>query len=119
MDIKTSPARYAKEICNPSSPFYEKSKYWEKKIKRCVDLAAAFPPEAREYRTVLVPPLVQKEDIKNMAEILPKDTSWQFAQFRNENCLNPDYNDILPYSDTEIEDLINYAKSFIKGATLR
>ena len=119
MDIKTSPARYAKEICNPSSPFYEKSKYWEKKIKRCVDLAAAFPPEAREYRTVLVPPLVQKEDIKNMAEILPKDTSWQFAQFRNENCLNPAYNDILPYSDTEAAELVEYAKTFIDGAALR
>ena len=119
MDIKTSPARYAKEICNPSSPFAGKAEYWEKKIKRSADLAAAFPAEAREYRTVLVPPLVQKEDIKNMAEILPKDTSWQFANFRNENCLNPAYNDILPYSDTEAAELVEYAKTFIDGAELR
>ena len=119
MDIKTSPVRYAKEICNPSSPFSGKTEYWEMKIKRCAEIVATYPADKREFRTVLVPPLVLKADIKNMAEILPKDASWQFANFRNENCLAPAYNEILPYTDAEIEDLINYAKSFIKGATLR
>lgn len=119
MDIKTSPVRYAKEICNPSSPFSGKTEYWEMKIKRCAEIVATYPADKREFRTVLVPPLVLKADIENMAEILPKDTSWQFANFRNENCLDPAYNEIPPYTDAEIEDLINYAKSFIKGATLR
>lgn len=119
MDIKTSPARYAKEICNPSSPFSGKAEYWEKKVKRCAEIVAAYPVDKREYRTVLVPPLVQKADIKNMAELLPQDASWQFANFRNENCLDPVYNEIPPYTDAEIEDLINYAKSFITGANLR
>jgi pyruvate formate lyase activating enzyme len=119
MDIKTSPERYATEICNKSSPFFGKTEYWENKIKRCAEIVADLPPEKREYRTVLVPPLVQKADIKKMAELLPKDASWQFANFRNENCLDPVYNEIPPYTDAEIEDLINYAKTFIKGATLR
>ena len=119
MDIKTSPERYATEICNKSSPFFGKTEYWEKKIKRCAEIVADFPPEQREYRTVLVPPLVQKEDIIKMAAILPQNASWQFAQFRNENCLNPSYNEIPPYTDAEIEELINYAKSFIPGANLR
>ena len=119
MDIKTSPERYAAEICNKTSPFIGKTEYWEKKIKRCAEIVSSYPTEQRESRTVLVPPLVQKEDIKKMAAILPQDASWQFAQFRNENCLNPSYNEIPPYTDAEIEDLINYAKSFIKGANLR
>ena len=119
MDIKTSPERYATEICNKASPFFGKTEYWEKKIKRCAEIVSSYSPEQREDRTVLVPPLVQKEDIKKMAAILPQDASWQFAQFRNENCLNPSYNEIPPYTDAEIEDLINYAKSFIKNATLR
>lgn len=119
MDLKTSPDRYAIEICNKNSPFYGKVDCWENKVKRCAEITASYSPEKREYRTVLVPPLVQKADIKKMAEILPADASWQFAPFRNENCLNPAYNDILPYTDAEIEDLINYAKSFITGANLR
>ena len=119
MDIKTSPDRYGTEICNKKSPFFEKNEYWEKKIRRCVEIAASYPAEKREYRTVLVPPLVQKSDIKKMAEILPKDASWQFASFRNENCLNPAYNDILPYTDSEAAELIEYARTFVEGAMLR
>ena len=119
MDIKTSPDRYAVELCNKNSPFFDKSDYFERKIRRSTELAASFPPEKREFRTVLVPPLVQKDDIKKMAELLPKDASWQFAAFRNENCLNPAYNEILPYSDSETKELIDYAKSLIPGAVLR
>ena len=61
----------------------------------------------------------EKEDIKNMSTILPQDASWQFAQFQNQNCIDPSYNEIYPYSDTEATDLINYAKTFIPGASLR
>lgn len=119
MDIKTSPERYATEIISKTSPFFGKSEYFEKKIKRCAELVSALAPEKREFRTVLVPPLVQKQDIKKMAEFLPQDASWQFAPFRNENCLDPSYNEIPPYTDAEVEALISYARTFIQGATLR
>ncbi|WP_027727378.1 radical SAM protein [Treponema sp. C6A8] len=119
MDIKTSPERYGIEICNKSSPFFGKTEYWEKKVRRCAEIVSSFPAEKREFRTVLVPSLVQKEDIKKMAEILPQDASWQFAPFRNENCLNPAYNDILPYSDAEAAELVEYARTFVEGAELR
>jgi len=110
MDIKTSPARYGIELCNHN---------YEKELKKSIDLIAALPTAAREYRTVLVPPLVTKTDIKNIAELLPADASWQFAQFQNKNCLNPAYNEITPYTDSEIKELVEYAKSFIKGSQLR
>ena len=74
---------------------------------------------------LLIPPreylgdLVKKADIKNMAAILPEDASWQFAQFMNQNCIDPSYNEIYPYSDQEAKDIIEYAKSFIPKAELR
>lgn len=119
MDIKTTPKRYATEICNKKSPFFGKTEYFEKKIIRCARLVANLPQEQREYRTVLVPPLVQKADIQKISELIPKDASWQFAQFKNENCLDPAYDKIQPYTDAEAEELVSYAKSFIAGAALR
>ena len=54
-----------------------------------------------------------------MSKLLPKDASWQFAQFMNKNCLDPAYNDIYPYTDSEAGELIDYAKRLIEGAALR
>lgn len=119
MDVKTSPARYGTELSNPQSKFFGNSLYFEKNIKKSADLIAALPTASREYRTVLVPGLITKQDIKNIAEILPKDASWQFAQFQNKNCLNPAYNEVTPYTDAEINELVNYAKTLIPNSALR
>ena len=77
------------------------------------------PKENREFRTVLVPGLVDEEDIRNIAKIIPQDASWQFAQFRNDNCLDPSYNNIPPYLDAKINHLIEYEKTLIPDAALR
>lgn len=119
MDIKTSPERYASLICNKQSKFYNNTKHFVDLVTRSVKLVASLPADCREFRTVLVPPLVTKFDILAMSSILPKDASWQFAQFRNENCLDPAYNEIYPYTDNEAAQLIEFAKSLIPGAILR
>lgn len=115
MDIKTSPQKYSLLLEKDSLSNID----FHEVLKKSIDLISTYPTEDREFRTVLVPPLITKEDIKNIAELLPKDASWQFAQFRNENCLNPDYNEIIPYLDGDIKELVNYAKTLIPGAALR
>ena len=119
MDIKTTPARYSTLICGDASPYFGKSDFFEKVLNESADLVATYPADSREWRTVLVPGLVTKEDIAEMAKLLPQDASWQFAQFMNKNCLDPSYNDIYPYTDQEAAELIDYAKQLIKGANLR
>ena len=119
MDIKTAPSRYAEVICPASSKFHENKEHFEKVLERSAKLVASYPADQREWRTVLVPPLVQKEDIQAMAQLLPKDASWQFAQFMNQNCIDPTYNDIYPYTDQEAKELIEYAKNFIQKSELR
>ena len=119
MDIKTSPSRYSTLICGDKSPFFGKSDYFEKVLKKSAELIAAYPADCREWRTVLVPGLVTKDDIAAMAALLPQDASWQFAQFMNKNCLDPDYNDIYPYTDSEANELVDFAKSLINGSNLR
>ena len=116
MDIKTSPQKYKEKI-----PVAENLK--EKDIKMLLEnsikTASSLSNKNYEIRTVLVPALVEKEDIKKIAELLPKDAAWRFAQFRNENCLDPSYNAITPYTDSELKDLVSYAKTFITDSVLR
>ena len=119
MDIKTSPSRYSTLICGDKSPFFGRSDYFEKVLRESTELVASYPADCREWRTVLVPGLVTKEDIAEMAKLLPQDASWQFAQFMNKNCLDPSYNDIYPYTDAEAAELIDYAKTLINNANLR
>lgn len=119
MDIKTSPTRYSTLICGENSSFYNNSDYFEKVLKESAELVATYPSDCREWRTVLVPGLVTKDDINAMSKLLPKDASWQFAQFMNKNCLDPSYNEIYPYTDQEAAELIDYAKTLIKNANLR
>lgn len=116
MDIKTAPHRYAETMLGKH---VSQADDIAQKLARSAKLVASLPPECREWRTVLVPPLVKESDIRAIAEILPKDASWQFAQFRNDNCLDTTYNDIAPYTDAEAARLVETAKELISGATLR
>lgn len=112
MDIKTSGEKYPELL--PSSgninPF--------SKILESIEILKSFSNE-KEFRTVMVPPLISKNEIKSIAKILPSDSSWKFAQFRNDNCLNKSFCSIIPYSDKEVSELVLYAKTFIPGAELR
>ncbi len=117
MDVKTSLYRYQKELFSPNN-FIENDKVINL-LTKSINLLSELPQTHREFRTVLVPPLVKKEDIKNIASVLPVDASWKFASFQNKNCLNPLYNDILPYTDNEKKELIDYASTFIKNVELR
>ena len=123
MDIKTSPSRYGELLGElKAADKQAAAKIAEDFSSRVADacrLTASLPPSSREWRTVLVPTLVTKRDIREMASLLPSDASWRFAQFRNENCIDPAYNDIAPYSDAEAVSLVEYAKTFIKDSELR
>ncbi|MCR4742238.1 MAG: anaerobic ribonucleoside-triphosphate reductase activating protein [Treponema sp.] len=119
MDIKCQPKKYASIISGQKSPLYGKVEFFEKVLKESIDLIKEYPPENREWRTVLVPGLVEKEDIEYIASILPQDASWQFAQFMNKNCLDPNYDKISPYTESEALELIKLAQKKIAGAALR
>lgn len=119
MDIKGTPLTYGTELCNPESTNFGNTIYFENQLKKSIELIKDYPANCREWRTVLVPGLIDKNAIKEIAQLLPKDASWQFAQFQNTNCLNPQFNNVTPYTDNEISELVEYAKTFIPGAALR
>ena len=119
MDYKTSPERYSETMCPAFSKLYGNKEIFEKKVLRCIELVSALPKERREWRTVMVPGLITKKDLEVMAGFLPEDASWQFAQFMNGNCIDPSYNNLDPYTDAELKELVSFAKTLIPGAELR
>lgn len=135
MDIKTAPDKYEHilaphrethiQTAESSSEklfpddFSAQPETYADRLIRSVKLISTYSADAREFRTVLVPGLVDTSDIDAIAAILPSDASWQFAQFRNENCLDPGYNNVEPYLDAQLKELVAYAQARIPGAVLR
>ncbi|OJF77587.1 MAG: anaerobic ribonucleoside-triphosphate reductase activating protein [Treponema sp. CETP13] len=114
LDVKTAPERY-KELARAK----ESNINYTKNIQQSISIVSRMAPENREFRTVLVPPLIASKDIEAIAQLLPKDASWQFAEFRAENCINKAYNSISTYTNSEVESLISQAKAIIPNAKLR
>ncbi len=110
IDIKTAPSKY-------NLLKYEGNAY--EKISRTIEIVKQLPTEQREFRTVLCPPLIDEDTIVGLAELLPKDARWFFAQFRNENCLDASYNTVTPYADKCINELVSVANKIIPQAKLR
>ncbi len=108
MDIKTSPSKY-KELFGSNE---DNAIYIEESLKESINIIKnSIGVKNSVFRTVLVPPLVQKEDIANIATLLPEGANWHLSPFRNGNCLNPNYSKIPPYTTQQITELFNYAKS--------
>ena len=116
MDIKTSPENYH-SLLNAAA-VNDKTDY-ETEIKKSIEIISDYPASQREFRTVLVPTLIKKEDIKTIAGLLPKNSSWQFARFVAGSCLEKLYNALPPYTEKENIELVDFAKTFIKNAVLR
>lgn len=116
MDIKTDPKNYKKTL---NAGNLSDTKDYVQAIKKSISMISTYQADKREFRTVLVPTLVTLKNISILAQYLPKDASWRFAQFQNENCLEPLYNALKPYSDIEIKEIINKAITVIPDSKLR
>lgn len=110
IDIKTDPMRYnLLGFKNDASPL----------LRRSIAIASTLPLSCLEFRTVLVPPLVGIKDIETMANLLPKKAQWYFAPFHAKHCLDPSYNKIIPYTDSQMDKIVDFAKEFRTEARLR
>ena len=116
MDIKTAPGRYA-ELYGGKTFFAEKDAV--SLLSKSIGIIAEYPADKREFRTVLVPGLVEENDLYEISKLLPKDACWMLAQFQNGSCLNPSYNEIAPFPDKRLKELEAIAKSLIQNAVLR
>lgn len=124
VDIKTVPERYG-ELATESGA----GARCGNELLRTLDLLEREQSEREdngtrralrvEYRTVLVPGLVDEREIREIAGLLPVSADWQFAPFVPGTCLDPSWNDLEPYGPVETKRLVDIAKSLRAGAALR
>lgn len=117
LDLKTAPSRYAEELFQDGTSAAAKNA--AQKLLQSVEIISDYPASQREFRTVLVPRLVEENDLQEIARILPADASWMLAPFQNGNCLCGTFSSLPPYSDARLNELTAFAKQFIPGAQLR
>lgn len=109
VDVKTAPSRYDNLLGNGCS----------KKILATLDFLKTMDVRNYEIRTVLVPTMVDESEISEIGEALPQNSNWFLSHFRAENCLDPKFNELLPYDEKKLQSLTALAKTKNPNAQLR
>lgn len=71
-----------------------------------------------EFRTTLVPGLVDEAEIHGLGSNLQLTDKWFFQNFRNHQVLDPAYLLVTPYDDVKVHSLVELARKYAK-ATIR
>ncbi len=104
MDLKSSPAGYAllgyTGKGDPAAHVRNSMAYLKS--------AGAAGKLQYEFRTTFVPGIVNRGDLKDMAEMLRGAVRYVLAPFRPGNTLDPAYAELSPYSDKEMEEFRLY-----------
>ena len=120
MDIKTS-ADVKIQNSNIKYQKYDKATNVSvdiDKIKKSVKLIKNSGVDY-EFRTTVVPGLIEKEDIEKIGKWLKGVKKITLQQFRNKETLNEKFQKIQPYSDKTIEEFGKILKKYIKEVELR
>jgi pyruvate formate lyase activating enzyme len=72
-----------------------------------------------EFRTTVVPGLVEKEDIEKIGKWLKGAKKIALQQFRNKMVLDKNFKEAQPYSDETIKEFGNILKKYIKEIEFR
>ncbi len=93
MDIKTAPEKY-RHFCNNVD---DTINFIEQSIKYIINSGID-----HEFRTTMVPPLVDGTDLVVIAKMIEGSKRYFLNKYRFSKSLNPSYQHINPYSDTEL-----------------
>jgi pyruvate formate lyase activating enzyme len=94
MDVKTAPGHYDRVGLPDAAP----------RIRRSMRLLRALPA-AHEFRTTVVPGIVDDGDVRDICEELEPEDTYTIAQFRPLVTLDPGYRSVAPYPIEHLEAL--------------
>ncbi len=110
MDIKAPLNKY--DLVTGTQPDIQK-------IQESIDLLMKnFVPY--EFRTTIVPQLLNKSDIEKIGKIIKGAKRWYLQQFRSDTKLvNKNFEGIASYSEEELQEMLNIGKQYVKLCELR
>ncbi|MCK5883775.1 MAG: anaerobic ribonucleoside-triphosphate reductase activating protein [Bacteriovoracaceae bacterium] len=105
MDLKTSLERYGElsEVPHIST-----------NIKESIDFLKS-SKIIHEFRTTLVPGLVEESELALLGELLNKDSRWFFQNFRNDVVYDPYYLGVIPHSKARVDELVKTAAKYCRA----
>ncbi len=106
MDIKTSFENYPQAVRAPVDI---------EAIVESIKLIIKYAPEY-EFRTTLVPGIINKKNLEDMVARLSdmEARSIVFQQFKPENTLDVEFRNVKPFSNNEIEDMVDIASKYLE-----
>jgi len=111
----------AMDIKAPLNEKYEKLtgvKVDIKKIIQSINLIKSFDID-HEFRTTVVPGLLDINDIKKMSEQIKGVKKLVIQQFEPANSLDESLRDINPYTKEKLSEMVEAAKEFVPNTILR
>jgi len=67
-----------------------------------------------EFRTTVVPGLVEPQDLKNICSYISGSDSYVLQRFHPENIVNKKYSELPPQEDEEMEELCSICSRYLK-----
>jgi pyruvate formate lyase activating enzyme len=110
IDIKAPPEKYAL-LCG--LPSVDMSRF-----NRSLDLLIE-SKIAHEFRTTVVPTLLTEKDVAAISHWLPPQSPYILQQFRPQNCLDPAYNELVPYPADVLRRMQAIAQKTLSKVTVR
>lgn len=89
------------------------------KIEQSIDLIKNEAPDY-EFKTTVVPGMLNKKDIVEIAKWLEGSKQFYLQQFKSDSPLvSSKLNDVAPYSKKELNEMLQEIKPFFKNCSLR
>ena len=110
IDIKSPPEKYALLCGLPSVDMDRFKQSLKLLIESEID---------HEFRTTIVPNLINQEDVAAIARWLPHQSHYILQQFRPQGCLDPEFNDLIPYPSKTILQMQAQAKEWLNKVSVR
>lgn len=110
IDVKAPPEKYALLCGLPSVDMDRFQQSLDLLIESRID---------HEFRTTVVPNLILEKDVAAIAQWLPPQSTYILQQFRPQNCLDPAYNDLIPYPVDVLRRMQARAEESLNAVSIR
>ncbi len=118
MDVKTSILKYEKVYPVKSREAGSRQGGIFNGVKKSIDIIRNSNKDY-EFRTTVVPSVVEEKDIQEIAEWLKGSKKIALQQFRPEKVLEPSFQNIKPYSLQELEKMVKILEPYVEKVELR